>query len=149
MSRHRIVLLASLALSVLAAPLLAQERPGARSPNRIAPAQGVQPGLPRPLADWARARARRPAVSEAALLAEAEEQAAQQARALELMNMDVDQAVQMIMALIAQDARGDLRAQAEAMREHLAEKKMARDERSLRAGCPTGRPDGTRPPEGC
>ena len=152
MSRYRTLLFATLVMSALAAPLLAQERPSQRSPDRIAPSRptrGVQPALPRPLADWARARAQRPAVSGAALLAEVEAQAGQQVAALNLAGMPIEDAVQMIMMLIAEDARGDLRDQAEEMRDHLAEKKMAREERLRRTQCPTGRPDGTRPPEGC
>lgn len=152
MSRYRTFLFAALVMSAPAAPLLAQEPPSQRSPDRTAPSrptQGVQPALPRPLGDWARARAQRPAVSGAALLAEAEAQAMQQAEALDLADMPVEVAVQMIMALIAEVARDDLRDQAEEMLDHLAEKKMAREERSHRAQCPAGRPDGTRPPEGC
>ncbi len=152
MSRYRTFLFATLAMSTLAAPLLAQEPPSRRSPDRIAPSRpirGVQPTLPRPLADWARARARGPAVSGAALLAEAEAQARQQSEALDLANMPIDEAIQMIMSLIAEAARDDLRDRAEEMRDHLAEKKMAREEPSLRARCPDGRPNGTRPPEGC
>lgn len=112
MSRQHTVFLVTLSFSITTGPVFAQDQPVLRQAPIITHpfrAPVVEPALPQALADWSRTRARGPAVDEATLRAEAETQAAGQAPALNLANLPIEDAVTLMMLLIAEDARDDLR----------------------------------------